>query len=88
MNLTLIKNFFVTTNDKRHFEPTTKIGRVLRRSFRMRRPNRHLVENNRDKRKSGKKIYSRLYCDSSETHMQSSSGKEDYFEIHSQFFSQ
>lgn len=53
MNLTIIKKFFAT--EKKQIEPTTKIGRVLRRSFRMRRP-RHLLEGNREKRKSGKEI--------------------------------
>lgn len=55
MNLTLIKNFFVTpSSDKKHLE-SSKIGRVLRRSFRMRRPARHHLD--RDKRKSGKILF-------------------------------
>lgn len=51
MNLTIIKNFFAS--DKKQIEPA-KIGKFLRRSFRMKRP-RHLLDN-REKRKSGKEI--------------------------------
>jgi hypothetical protein len=48
MNLTLIKNFFLS-NDKRTLEPA-KVGRVLRRSFRVKRSK----QIDREKRKSGK----------------------------------
>lgn len=51
MNLTIIKNFFAS--DKKPIEPA-KIGKFLRRSFRMKRP-QHLLDN-REKRKSGKEI--------------------------------
>lgn len=51
MNLTIIKNFF--TSDKKQIEPA-KLGKLLRRSFRMKRP-RHLLDN-REKRKSGNEI--------------------------------
>lgn len=47
MNLTLIKNFFLS--DRKSIEPGTKVGRVLRRSFRVKR-SKHINE----KRKSGK----------------------------------
>jgi hypothetical protein len=49
MNLTLIKNFFLS--DRKSVEP--KVSRVLRRSFRMKR-SKHVLEGNREKRKSGK----------------------------------
>ena len=51
MNLTIIKNFFAS--DKKQIEPA-KFGKLLRRSFRMKRP-RHLLDN-REKRKSGNEI--------------------------------
>lgn len=54
MNLTLIKNFFLS-NDRKSIEPA-KVGRVLRRSFRIKR-SKQILENNREKRKSGKAIF-------------------------------
>jgi hypothetical protein len=69
MNLTLIKNFFLS-NDRKSIEPA-KVSRVLRRSFRIKRTKQSL-ESNREKRKSGKTIF--ICVDySSETPMQSSS---------------
>lgn len=53
MNLTLIKNFFLS--DRKSIEPG-KVGRVLRRSFRMKRP-KQVLDGHREKRKSGKMIF-------------------------------
>lgn len=52
MNLTMIKNFFLSGHDRKSIEPV-KVGRVLRRSFRLKRP-KQILESNREKRKSGK----------------------------------
>lgn len=49
MNLTLIKNFFLS--DRKSIEPT-KVGRVLRRSFRVKR-SKQVLDSIRSKRKSG-----------------------------------
>lgn len=53
MNLTLIKNFFLS--DRKSMEQS-KVGRVLRRSFRVKR-SKHVLEGNREKRKSGKTLF-------------------------------
>lgn len=55
MNLTLIKNFFLSTDNKKSIEPA-KVSRVLRRSFRVKR-SKQILESNREKRKSGKAIF-------------------------------
>ena len=51
MNLTLIKNFFLS-NERKSIEPA-KVGRVFRRSFRVKR-SKQILDSNREKRKSGK----------------------------------
>lgn len=53
MNLTIIKNLF--GSDRKENE-SVKIGRFLRRSFRSKRSS-HLMESNREKRKSGKNSF-------------------------------
>jgi hypothetical protein len=53
MNLTLIKNFFLS--DRKSIEPM-KVTRVLRRSFRVKR-SKQIIESNREKRKSGKILF-------------------------------
>lgn len=50
MNLTLIKNFFLS-NERKSIEPA-KVGRVFRRSFRVKR-SKQILDSNREKRKSG-----------------------------------